>query len=233
MRDNKAVPALIKEQFKWTLWFLGILYLIRIAAHFFEMFFSEAEFNIALLNFAYEPSKIYMLVIGLISVYTFLGFCIEHGLTRKHYYQAAFISAAAVSLIITVAIAALNLIDTIIFDTNAAVFYLIESDTLLEVLLPGSAAYFITVLLYYLLGMFVASGFYRFGWLPGLGFIAAGLFCLLIESIIWGTAFTLFNVGIVTEGLPVVAAISATAVLTIIVYLSSAKSLQRTPVKIA
>lgn len=60
MRNNKAVPVLIKEQFKWTLWFLGILYLIRIAAHFFELFFSEVEFNIALLNFAYEPSKVYM-----------------------------------------------------------------------------------------------------------------------------------------------------------------------------
>lgn len=233
MRNNKAVPALIKEQFKWTLWFLGILYLIRIAAHFFEMFFSEAEFNIALLNFAYEPSKIYMLVIGLISVYTFLGFCIDYGLTRKHYYQAAFLSAAVISVVITVVIAALNLIDTIIFGTNAAVFYLTEADTLLGVLLPGGAAYFITVLLYYLLGMFVASGFYRFGWLTGLGFIAIGLFCLLIESIIWGTAFTLFDIGIITEGLPVLAAVSATAVLTVIVYFCSVKSLKRTSVKIA
>ncbi|GEK57968.1 hypothetical protein CHL76_06160 [Marinococcus halophilus] len=232
MRNNKAVPLIIKEQLKWTLWFLGILYLVRVAAHFINLFFLGAEFNIVLLNFAYEPSKVYMLVIGLVSVYTFLGFCIEHGLTRRHYYQAALLSSAAIALVITAAIAVFNLMDTVIFNTNASVFYLIDTDTLFEVLLPGSAAYFVTVLLYYLLGMFIASGFYRFGWLTGLGFIAAGILFLLIESLIWGTEFVLFDIGVITEGLPVFSAVLATAFLAGVVYTVSAKSLKDTPVKI-
>jgi hypothetical protein len=34
MKNNKAVSVLIQEQLKWTLWFIGILYVVRIGVYF-------------------------------------------------------------------------------------------------------------------------------------------------------------------------------------------------------
>jgi hypothetical protein len=233
MKNNKAVSVLIQEQLKWTLWFIGILYLVRIGVFFLDDFSQEPDLTeLVFLNFAYDPSKIYMLVIGLMSVYMFLGFCIEHGLTRKHYYQAAALSATALALFITALIILIAVIDSFIFGTDPAAFHLIEAETTAGSLAASFPAYFITVFMYYVLGMFVNSGFYRFGWIAGLGFVAVGFIFLLVESLIWGTYYAVFNIGVLTEGLSVVPAVLATAVLTAVIYSTAASVLKKTPVKI-
>src|SRR5688572_4383027 len=83
-------------QLTWSAFFLIIVAIVYIALRIIggdveinQLSLSQQSF----LTFAYRPSKVYMFIIGVISVSGFLTFYVKQGITRKNYFFGAAIAS--------------------------------------------------------------------------------------------------------------------------------------------
>ncbi|SDO22907.1 hypothetical protein [Alkalicoccus daliensis] len=220
------------QQLKWLYWFVGIIALIRIGMYFIEIYFPETETPLtSFVEFAYQSNKIFMLVAGLMSVYVFLGMFIEYGKTRKLFFQSSITAFVLVALTLTVLVFLISGLEHLIRPGLPAVSAINET-TMLTYSISAFFTYSFTLMLYYALGMIITSGFYRFGWLRGLGFVAAGLFILLLESIIWETEFAFFGTGLHQFDVPIPLALLLTLGLTALTSAAVLQIIKKTPVKL-
>ncbi|SFB21919.1 hypothetical protein SAMN04488072_11049 [Lentibacillus halodurans] len=101
---SKIAIDMFTLQMKWTLWFLFFVAL----AHIIFIFINSGNSMMDFMAFSHGSAKIYMLVIGLLSVYAFLTYYVHHGLTRKDYFIGSAISAAGIALVMTFAVTLLT-----------------------------------------------------------------------------------------------------------------------------
>lgn len=189
-------------QISWAVWFVGIV----LAVYLITLYFGgsvEAENKLGqlfmlilnrdsanadvvassggFLAFILHPSKIFMLIVGILSVSGFLTYYAKLGVTRKAYFQGAFIGALALSLALAIMTGAIYTLDRFIFSTELQVSGNFISTVLL---------YSLFCFIYYTAGWLISAGFYRFG-AGGLIFIVLAVALVFAIEVIW--ELTLLN----------------------------------------
>ena len=190
MKQLKLYPKvafdLFYEQFKWAIWFFSFL----IAAHIIGMFIvarNDASVD-RFFAFSSYSVAIFMLVCGIISAYGFLGYYVQHGITRKDMYMGTVLSTLALALAVTLVPLAVNGIEYLVssfvalpIDTEGASVFDPSSGWLV-----AAVTFFINAFTYYLIGWLIGLGYYRFGWIIGFGFVGIAVAALSLNGYFLG-----------------------------------------------
>lgn len=155
-------------------------------------------------NAMFVAVPIYMLIIGLISLY-FLPHYVEHGVTRKDYFKGALIAFGGLAAVIPFITYMITLVERVILNTmtsipikepdlNAIILEIdshVVGDIVQAVVLtpyvdPQShwvlsiAVFSLNSFVYYLLGWLISTSFYRFSTVPGIVSIFIALVILML-----------------------------------------------------
>ncbi|MGG6311390.1 hypothetical protein [Paenibacillus macerans] len=159
-------------QLIWSAWFISFVIL------FYALIEIDAQ---NFLPFAYQPSKVFMLVIGILSVSGFLTFFVKQGVTRKAYFYGSSLAAAAVALVLMGFVGVLGSLQQLLFPVAQTRNFLGENFSWpLTVLV-----YSLNILVYYVAGYLIGAGFYRFGKIGGMLYIVLALAVILISDVMW------------------------------------------------
>ncbi|MGG4344048.1 Tat pathway signal protein [Paenibacillus lautus] len=195
------------QQGSWALGFLAIVLLIYFGVGIGNSIGVNVREGIAEKDFfsiAYRSTKGFMLVIGIISAYGFLSYYVRHGITRKDFFNGAAVAAVYLSLAFPVVVGLINWIIGMVTSHDAGNTSLLQefdNNWLLTLV-----SYGVQIFTYYLMGWMIGSGFYRFGWIPGLGWIAVALVLIGFMDALW--QFELASIW--EQWLPVTTAFSVT-----------------------
>ena len=181
----KISKSLFIEQLKWSPWFISIMFLLHLIVSYFQ---TRIDFTLnSLFGFSYYSTNIYMLIIGIIAGAYFLPFYVKHGITRKNYFIGATLSALGLSAAIATIFAILSFLEGAILW-----FFGIErlTTTILTVnsgnyWLLSFLVYTLNIFTYYLIGWLITTGYYRFGWKIGFGFIALAILSSIAHGFLW------------------------------------------------
>jgi hypothetical protein len=136
------------------------------------------------LDFNYQPSRIFMLVVGIISVSGFLTSFVKQGVTRRDYFYGAAISSAALTLVLLI---------FAIIATGAELLFIPEAEKASIAPRYGSwffttVVYCINILVYHSAGWLIGSGFYR-SYIGGFLSIVAAVLLIGASEILWSSDF--------------------------------------------
>lgn len=214
MRQNPILSKvsfdLYSAQMKWSIWYISILLFVHITIIIISVNLTDTFGDF--LAFSYGSSKIYMLVIGILSAYAFLTFYINHGITRKDYFKGTAISALAISISLAIIAAVLNVIEYVILrliniehilEPSMENSHIQNADQSISIDLTGLVVsgssfinssnwlvslivYSMTIFIAYLIGWLIGVGYYRFGWIIGFGFIALAIIMSTLLDLLWG-----------------------------------------------
>jgi hypothetical protein len=90
-------------QFTWSAFFLIIVAIVYIVLRTIggDMEINQQDLSHqSFLSFAYQPSKVFIFIIGIISVSGFLTFFVKQGVTRKNYFFGAAIASLVVAFVL-------------------------------------------------------------------------------------------------------------------------------------
>ncbi|WP_010651932.1 hypothetical protein [Oceanobacillus massiliensis] len=216
MQQNTFFPKVAIDMFlaqlKWSLWFISFLLLAHIVMLAIPAIARESIDSF--LFFSHGSSKIYMLVIGIISAYGFLSFYVSQGITRRDYFYGSALAACGISLAIAIIAALFTGMEHLITEmTNLSltidhsmtgngsgsssntVSNFSPKEILDTSILAHSGNWLVSILMYalsiltmYTIGWLIGAGYYRFGWIAGFGFIAMAIVLIVIGDLIWGIA---------------------------------------------
>ncbi|GAE30486.1 hypothetical protein [Halalkalibacter hemicellulosilyticus] len=183
--SNEVIVKLSQDifsiQMKWSLWYMPIVLLIYLGS---MLFFPEVrETNIGLMNFYYEPSKVFMLVIGIIFPLAMLSHFVKYGITRKDYMISSAIASVGIAFSLMIIAAILSAIIQL-FEMFSGAFDVSFIESQSNWFLP-IVVLSIILICYNIAGWMIAMGFYRFGAWGGMGFIAIALVFIALIDILW------------------------------------------------
>lgn len=159
-------------QLTWSAWFISFVILA----------YALIEINAQnFITFAFQPSKVFMLVIGIISVSGFLSFFARFGVTRKAYFYGSSLAAATVALVLMGGVGVIGSLQHWLIPAPEKVSFLGENASWLLTMI----VYVLNALMYYLAGYVIGVGFYRFGKLGGMLYIVLALGVLFASEAMW------------------------------------------------
>ena len=159
-------------QLTWAAWFIC----------FVTLAYALIEVNAQnFITFAFQPSKVFMLVIGIISVSGFLSFYARFGVTRKAYFYGSSLASAMVALVLMGGVGVLGSLQHWLIPAPEKVSFLVENASWLLTVI----VYILNALVYYLAGYVIGAGFYRFGKLGGMLYIVLALILLFASEAMW------------------------------------------------
>ncbi|MED4128581.1 hypothetical protein [Shouchella miscanthi] len=238
---NQLTKVLYQEQFKWFSWFLLFVLLFQGALLFLASYFGGTIQQFTLLSFG--PSRIFMLVLGIISAYAFLGYYYQLGQTRKRYYRSTLVAAILLAGTMVISVKLFSLIEALVVGNQAFISDRTDGTTIvnnsqsititIDIFSEGlqfidSTVLFmlffvLQLLLYYGVGWFISVGFYRYGWVIGLLFIVLAIGFLGLNQFMWSSSLM--------DHLPALLLVG-TVVLTTIVFYFVYLIVKRTPIKL-
>lgn len=205
---SKVAIDMFFQHFKWTIGFFMFLFIAHVVKIGFAYY--NDDFTSDFLLFSNVSSRIYMLVIGIISAYGFLTFYVNHGITRKDYFRGSAIASLGLAFVIALIIIIITSIEFFIIDTfhlpavleNAATSTVdISGDPIMTQILvllldptyvltgKGWLMAFvvsgITMFIFYLIGWLIGVGYYRYGWIIGFSFIAIAIISACTLTLFW------------------------------------------------
>jgi hypothetical protein len=209
----KIGSNMFTEQMKWTVWFIGISFLVHIIQICGNLLGTRSDNNEVTDYFlaSHIAGNIYMLVIGIIAAYAFLPFFVQNGLTRRDVFKGSLLAAIGLSIVIPIITLILSLLvgwivdlfnlpvtitDMPVFDKEdtsgnlieAIVFSILDAPTgVHENLSLALLLNTLNLFFFYIVGYFITTGFYRFNVMIGLGYILISISLISIRSMFWGT----------------------------------------------
>lgn len=178
----KVAFDLFYTQMVWSLWYIPVVLVIYLVRNFIPNADIE-NFNLA--SAIFQPSKIYMLVIGIITSFAFLSHYVKNGITRKDYFIGSAIAAASVAISIIV----LSIIPNEVFRLFG------WSTSITDIGLNGTSIWVYPIALslilvsYYVAGWIIAVSFYKFGGVGAL-FIPLAILIICLTDLLWGLPIT-------------------------------------------
>ncbi|MGD7046082.1 hypothetical protein [Jeotgalibacillus proteolyticus] len=155
--DLKVAYDMTTVQLGWALWMIAITLIIFIGIRY--VFGDKNDLGIdGFLVFIENPYKIFMLVIGILSVPSFLTFYVKLGVTRKQYFVGTVISSAALSTIFMIIAVMIGGLEQLLAP--------IEVVTFLGPNTPWLTIFFVftlNIFIYYIAGWLIGAGYYRYG----------------------------------------------------------------------
>lgn len=199
---------LLQEQLIWTFWFIGIVLLVNIVRTVLVSLYIGIEADY-FYGGVFIASNIYMLIIGIISIY-FLPYFVENGVTRKNYFYGNVIASVCLSILIPVFAYVITIFEKAIFpnlrtidfgpvvdhDGNIigdliqsiilAPYVNVETDPLLSMIV-----FSINIFGFYIIGWLISATFYRLGVIAGLLVIFLGIIFFAFKDSMVRIAFDL------------------------------------------
>ncbi|MEK5183818.1 hypothetical protein [Solibacillus sp. FSL W7-1324] len=172
----------------WTIWFMAIVLAIYIGSVVFSNFTGNS-FEMSVPSFMEEGSetsiaallgnsgRIFFLVCGILSMGPFLQYFVSMGVTRKAYFKGNVMGVFLLAVSFTLLTAILYGAEYFIFGNFSNSF---EQMSLYFVKLA------LDIVIFYLVGWFIAAGFYRMNLIMGVSFILISLVVIFIHSGLWG-----------------------------------------------
>ncbi|TVX91634.1 hypothetical protein [Paenibacillus agilis] len=205
MRKNKTTVvglSMFQTIGSWMMWYTGILVVLHIAST--ATSYTGIELNLSqsalingeagwsILNTALTTSKGFFLVCGLLSMGAVIKYYVSNGVTRLDYFKGIIQSIFYLSLSFT-AVAAL------LFGLEVLIINMMGIETNIHVPLVFYLKIVLDVILFYLVGWFIAAGFYRLHVWFGFVCIAIAVLLAFVQSGIWGESvpiplFKLMNI---------------------------------------
>lgn len=174
------------RQGSWALGFLFVVLLLYVGVGIGTSIGVNVRDGFAEENFfsiANRSTKGFMLVIGIISAYGFLSYYVRHGVTRRDFFNGAAVAAFYLSLAFPIVVGLIQWVVSMLPSQD------VSSSSLLQHFnnnwFLALASYGIQIFIYYLMGWMIGSGFYRFDWIRGLGFIAAAIVLISLMDALW------------------------------------------------
>lgn len=229
---KKIAVDLYSVQMKWVAWYLPIVYVFYFAVFWLQN--GPEVRSMSLLTFTFQTATIFMLVCGILSSLAFLPMYVKHGITRKSYFQGAFLSSIGLTITIIGITAILTWILSL-FNLNIFREVVLSSLGVNSWVLT-SISYIIVVMIYFLAGWLVGLGFYRYGGSGGFVSIVVALVIVSLNDFLWAfntpkPIMGLFNLNIPAPhvAIAIVGSIVIATITTILVH----KIVKETPIKIA
>lgn len=160
----------------WSAWFLSLLFVLYVGMRIFGLDIDESY-----MTFSYRPSKVFMFVVGVMSVSTFLTFYVKQGVTRKAYFIGAAVSSCIISFIHMIVAGIVTFGEQLFVPTTETTTFLGEDASLFLTVL----IFALNVIIYYMAGWLIGAGFYRFGGLMGFVYILLAVVFIVISDILW------------------------------------------------
>ncbi len=195
-KTTKVSFDLFSLQLIWTLWFFGITSAIFLIfgiagpiAFGDSVSLGDGDIEISFFHFLLNPSKIYMLVIGIMSISSFLPFYIRAGITRRDYFIGAMFSGIALSVFLTLLSLLVTILLSWIQTLLPATFPIGTINELFPhvSLLSGILISIVTVFMFYTAGWLISAGFYRYHWVIGMLFIAIAILYVSASELLLDT----------------------------------------------
>lgn len=229
---KKITVDLYFVQMKWVAWYLPIVYIAYFAL---VWFLHEPEIqSMSLLTFTFQTATIFMLVCGILSSTVFLPVFVKQGVSRKSYFQGAIFSSICLTITIIGITAILSWILSL-FEIN------MFKDVVLSSLGANSwlltiITYFLSVMIYYLVGWLIGTSFYRYSGSGGFMSIVASLIIISLNDLLWEFStpkplMGLLNINTPTPhiGFALIGSIAIAVISTMFVH----KIVKDTPIKVA
>lgn len=168
----------------WVGWFIGIVFIIYITINLLS---GNVEVNgqnldsLSFLTFTSSAAKIFMLVIGIISVSGFLTFYVQQGVTRRDYFYGSAISSVAIAVGLMAGAWIVTFIEGFINPEIVNPTFLGSETSWFFI----AIVFCLYIIMYYMAGWVIGAGFYRFG--------AGGLLYILLALIMVGFVETLWE----------------------------------------
>lgn len=228
---KKIAVDLYSVQMKWVAWYLPIVIVCYFAI---VWFLNEPEIRaISLLTFTFQTATIFMLVCGILSSSLFLPMYVKHGVTRKSYFQGAFLSSIGLAITIIGITAILTWVISL-FKMNVFTDVVLSSLGVNSWFLT-SISYIIVVMIYFLVGWLIGLGFYRYGGYGGFVSIVIALVIVSLNDLFWAfntpkpvTGLLNLNIPVPHVSIAIVGSIVLAVIATILIY----KIVKETPIKI-
>ncbi|PPA69099.1 hypothetical protein [Jeotgalibacillus proteolyticus] len=175
--DFKVAYDMIFVQLGWAAWMISIALVVYIGLRYF---LGTDGIGSGFFSFIENPYKIFMLVVGILSVPSFLSYYVKLGVTRKHYFTGAALSSAALSLIFMIIAVIITGVEQIIAATDVETFLGVNTSWMLIFFV-----FSLNIFIYYAAGWLIGAGYYRFGgW--GLTFsISGALLLIFMMDLLW------------------------------------------------
>lgn len=181
----KVAISTFYEQFKWSLWFFSILFVIHLGRLY--LLNEETAPIVGFFVFSRYSVNIFMLVCGIMLVYAFMGQHVQQGISRKDWYKGTVMAALGLALFVTLVPLAINGMQYVLaqFISWPVEFGSAIAFTSVTGWLAATASFFFNALTYYLIGWLIGIGYYRFGWILGFGFIGLASIAFTINDFFW------------------------------------------------
>lgn len=163
-------------QFGWAIWLIGIVVVIFGGIQ----FFSGNTVSEGFFSFIENPYKIFMLVVGILSVPSFLSFYVKIGITRKHHFTGAALSSALLSSILMVIAVLVAGIEQLLAPTDVVTFLGINSSWILIFII-----FTLNIFVYYIAGWLIGAGYYGYGGWGVLYSIIGALVIIFGMDLLW------------------------------------------------
>ncbi|MDG5788045.1 hypothetical protein QA612_11140 [Evansella sp. AB-P1] len=216
----KVATDMFFWQLKITSWYLPIVYIVHVILVIISTRNDTEWMDFFILS--HGASHIYMLILGIILGYSILPYYVKNGVTRKNFFIGSAMATIFLSLVIAVISGIVNIMDYGLWDViNVSymldgTFHDVSSNWLYSVIIFTT-----NILTFYLIGWFIGSGYYRYGWIKGFGIIAVALLFQLIANILWAkdVGVGILNwIPIDSLSLPLVGSLLGELVLIIIIF---------------
>lgn len=205
------------------LWYLGIIVVIFILMF---IFLGRIEAPISdFLSFSHGSSKVYMLIMGIISAYYFIPMYVQMGVTRKQTVIGNAIGAVGGALTLVLLATIISGIQHLIFEgfdltvaNEESLFQIVmnfpEGTESTHFLLGQSffaglsrwlitlSSFWLSVLLDYMIGWLIGTGFYHRGVVGGVGTILIGMLLAAISDVFWNDGILPFMPDVTFQGDP-------------------------------
>ncbi|WP_179295453.1 hypothetical protein [Bacillus sp. FJAT-45350] len=222
-------------QMKWAIWFVGIVFVVYLVV---PNFVTDVDsLHLPFLAFIFQPTKIFMLVIGILSCFAFLSYFVGNGITRKDYFIGSAVAAVAVAIGIMALASALQGVLHLVGkfteympNTGYGDVLSVESAWLVPFVV-----YSLSVVAYYVAGWLISIGFYRYGWFGGAITIFSAIIYVGMTDMSWGGERTFQLFGFIRFSLPELSlpfAMISTVVLLVIGLWVLRGLTKRVPIKI-
>lgn len=182
----------------WMLWYLMIVIAIYIGSVFYSNVFNDVKMSPSFRNEGFEASiafllgnssRYFFLVCGILSLFTFLKYFVSMGVTRKSYFKGNMYGIVLLAVMFTGVTALIYSIESLIlkgYDNNFGQMVLFFVKMVMD------------IILFYLIGWFIAVGFYHTKVFKGIVFILIAIVVVFIQSGIWGESLPLDFLSIIT-----------------------------------
>jgi hypothetical protein len=180
--NNQAFKVAVDMSFLqliWSAWFMSFVFIAYLVLQ--RFIDNEAVNEQNFLTFTYGPAKIYMLIIGILSVHAFLTFYVKNGVTRKDYFKGAALSSIIISLVLMIAAGFIGAIEKMIDPAIETISFVGPDASLLLNILVFS----LNILVCYTAGWLIGAGFYRFGGIGGMLYIVLAIVVISFSDLLW------------------------------------------------